>query len=400
MEITMTRGNVAPGFEPVRNAFEANLLSGKELGAACAVFWRGEKVVDLWGGKKKENSNADWEENTTVLMFSTTKGMAAVAMAKAHSQGLFDYEKPVAEYWPEFAQNGKEAITVRQLIGHQAGLAAIKERLTPEILGDLDALGEILARQKPEWVPGEHQGYHGISLGWYEGELLRRVDPKKRTLGRYFAEEVAGPLGVEFYIGLPDDFDRGRMARIKGFKLASMIFHMGTMPPMFLLSLFNPFSLALRSLTNPKLSSPAGFDTPTYWPLEIPAATGVGEVRAVAKIYGDLAVGGKKLGIKSETLKEIIKTPQPPKKGRYDLVLKTDTCFSLGFFRPFPELPFGSSEKAFGSPGAGGSFGFADPDKNLGFAYAPNKMGVHLFDDPREVACRKAVYDCINRLES
>ncbi len=180
MENTIVKGTVAPGFEGVRKAFEQNLITGNDTGAACAAYWKGEKVVDLWGGKKALGSEEPWEENTVVMMYSTTKGMAATAMAVAHSQGLFEYDKPVSKYWPEFAQNGKDAITIRQLLGHQAGLSAIKEELTPEIIGDLDTLSDILARQTPEWTPGDHSGYHAISLGWYEGELIRRVDPKHR----------------------------------------------------------------------------------------------------------------------------------------------------------------------------------------------------------------------------
>jgi CubicO group peptidase (beta-lactamase class C family) len=382
----------------VREAFAENILSGEDTGAACAAYWKGEKVADLWGGIKALGSEEVWKENTVVLMFSATKGMAAVAMAVAHSQGLFEYDETVAEYWPEFAQKGKEHITVRQLLGHQAGLAAIKEGLTPDILGDLDALAEILARQSPEWTPGDRHGYHSNSLGWYEGELLRRVDPEHRTLGRFFADEVAKPCDAEFHIGLPDDFDRARLARVHLSKPASMMSFLRSVPPKFLLSMLNPWSLTMRSMVkNPKLSSFAALDSPTFWPLEIPASAGIGEVRGVARIYGDLATGGKTLGIKSNTMAELLKAPAPPRKGRYDLVLKTETCFSLGFLRPFPVAPFGSNEKAFGCPGVGGSFGFADPDLELGYAWAPNKLGVNLFDDPRELACRNAVYEAIRK---
>jgi len=397
MEKTIVKGTVAPGFEGVRDAFEKNLISGNDTGAACAAYWKGEKVVDIWGGKKALGSEEPWEENTVVIMFSTTKGMVATAVAVAHSQGLFEYDKPVSEYWPEFAQNGKEAITIRQLLGHQAGLAAIKENLTPEIIGDLDALSDILARQTPEWTPGDRSGYHAISLGWYEGELLRRVDPKNRTIGQFFADEVAKPCGAEFYIGLPDDFDHNRIARVYLSKPTSFTSFIRSMPIKFVLSMLNPFSLMARTFNNPKLSGFAEVDSPVFWPLELPSMNGIGETRGVAKIYSDLAAGGKKLGLKPNTMAEIIKAPVPPKKGTYDLVLKTEICFSLGYTRPFSGLSFGSNEKAFGCYGAGGSFGFADPDLELGYAWAPNKLGVQLFDDPREVACRKAVYDAIWR---
>ena len=398
MERAIVKGNVAPGFEGVREAFEKNLSNGYDTGAACAAYWKGEKVVDIWGGKKALESEEPWEENTVVIMYSTTKGMAATAMAVAHSQGLFDYDEPVSEYWPEFAQKGKEAITIRQLLGHQAGLAAINEDLTTDIIGDLDALSDILARQTPEWIPGDRSGYHAISLGWYEGELIRRVDPKNRTIGQFFADEVAKPCGAEFYIGLPDDFDQKRIARVYLSKPNSFTSFIRSWPLKVVLSMLNPYSLFVRTFNNPKLPAFTNVDSPIFWPLELPSMNGIGEARGVAKIYSDLATGGKKLGLKPNTMTELIKAPVPPRKGTYDLVLKREISFSLGYFRPFPGFPFGLNGKAFGAPGAGGSFGFADPDLELGYAWAPNKMGFQLFPDPREVAYRKAVYDSIQRL--
>lgn len=395
MEQTTVDGSVAPGFEGVREAFSENLINGIDTGAACAVYWKGKKVVDLWGGKRALGSEDSWEEDSVVIMFSTTKGMAATAMAVAHSQGLFEYDKPVSEYWPEFAQNGKEAITIRQLLGHQAGLAAIKEDLTPELIGDLDALSDILARQTPEWTPGDRSGYHAISLGWYEGALIRRVDPKNRTMGRFFADEVAKPCGAEFYIGLPVDFDQKRISRVYLSKPTSLSSFIRSMPMRFALSMLIPHSLVVRAFNNPKLSGFADVDSPVFWPLELPSMNGIGEARGVAKIYSDLATGGKKLGLKPNTMAEIVRAPVPPRKGTFDLVTKTEMSFSLGYARPCPSFPFGSNEKAFGHPGAGGSFGFADYDLELGYAWAPNKLGIQLHSDPREAACRNAVYAAI-----
>jgi CubicO group peptidase (beta-lactamase class C family) len=180
----MIGGVVAPGFEPVRAEFEANFSRRGELGAACAAYHRGALIVDLWGGYRDFSRGERWEEDTLVLVYSTSKGLAAITVAMAHSRGWLDFDAPVALYWPEFAQNGKERVTVRQLLAHQAGLCAIDERLTADRLGDLDGLAEVLARQRPAWEPGTRQGYHALSLGWYEGELIRRVDPQHRSLGR------------------------------------------------------------------------------------------------------------------------------------------------------------------------------------------------------------------------
>src|SRR5687768_16649831 len=201
----MIGGSVAHGFEAVRHVFERNLSSGRELGAACAAYVGGEKVVDLWGGVRDARSGARWDEDTLVLVYSTSKGLAAMTLAMLHSRGLLDYGERVAAYWPEFAQNGKERVTVRQLLAHEAGLPVVDEPLDPELIGDFDRLADVIARQRPLWTPGQRHGYHGISIGWYMGELVRRVDPEHRTLGRFFADEIAGPLELDAYFGLPED---------------------------------------------------------------------------------------------------------------------------------------------------------------------------------------------------
>src|SRR5436190_2757826 len=226
----MISGSVAPGFEDVQEEFRRNFVDRGELGAAVAAYVGGEKVVDLWGGYRDDHRQERWEEDTLVLVYSTSKGMSAIAVALANSRGLIDYDERVATYWPEFAQNGKGSITVRQLLAHQAGLSGLDARLTARVLADLDGLAEALAAQEPAWRPGTRQGYHALTIGWYEGELIRRVDPQHRSLGRFFADEVAAPLGLEFYIGLPSDVDPSRVARIKGASIRSMLSHFGAMP--------------------------------------------------------------------------------------------------------------------------------------------------------------------------
>ncbi|MGE5617524.1 MAG: serine hydrolase domain-containing protein [Candidatus Woesearchaeota archaeon] len=175
----------------------------RELGGACAAFVGGEKVVDLWGGARDARDGSPWEEDTLVLVYSTSKGLAAMTLALAHSRGWLDYEERVTTYWPEFGQAGKDRVTVRQLLGHEAGLPVIDAPLDPRVLADFDRLGEAIERQRPVWEPGSRHGYHGVSLGWYMGELVRRVDPAKRTLGRFFAEEIAAPLGCPWTVLSP-----------------------------------------------------------------------------------------------------------------------------------------------------------------------------------------------------
>jgi CubicO group peptidase (beta-lactamase class C family) len=391
-------GSVAPGFEEVETEFRKNFRDQDELGAACAVYHGGEKVVDLWGGYRDLERSEPWQEDTLVLVYSTTKGLAGMAVAVAHSRGLLDYDERVSSYWPEFAQGGKENITVRQLLSHQAGLSGLDKPLNLETIADPNALAATIARQKPAWEPGTRHGYHGISLGWYEGELIRRVDAQHRSLGRFFHEEIAQTLGLEFYIGLPSSVPASRIAEIKAYRPARMLLHMNTMPPGMVLALMNPRSLTSRSLNQIKgkgIRGPADLNRPEIWALEMPALGGVGQVRSIAKAYGEFARGGRELGITEETLDALIRPAVAPSQGIRDMVLHVDTTFSLGFIKPFPDFSFGTSEKAYGTPGFGISFGFADPDAQVGFAYAPNRMGFHNWDDPREKALRDALIRCL-----
>jgi len=212
-QITL-KGQVSPGFEAVRDAFAENFASRHEVGAACCAYVRGEKVVDLWGGVRSAQTGERWESDTMVIVYSATKGLAAMAIAVAHSRGWLDYDERVTTYWPEFAQHGKESITVRQLLGHQAGLFALDEPIDRALVADLDRLADVLARQKPAWQPGTRLAYHAITLGFYEGELLRRVDPWHRTLGEFFQDEIASPLGLDAYIRLPESIPNSRLATI------------------------------------------------------------------------------------------------------------------------------------------------------------------------------------------
>ena len=179
--MTTIHGQVSPGFEGVHDAFADNFAHRGELGGACCASYHGQKVVDLWGGIRNKATGEPWHHDTMVIVYSATKGLAAMAMALAHSRGWLDYDRTVASYWPEFAQNGKQAITVRQLLAHQAGLFALDVPVTREVVADLDRLAVVLARQVPAWPPGERQAYHGITLGLYESELLRRIDPRRRA---------------------------------------------------------------------------------------------------------------------------------------------------------------------------------------------------------------------------
>jgi CubicO group peptidase (beta-lactamase class C family) len=390
----LIKGDVDEGLGRVADVFRANFTQRHEIGAACAVYQDGRKVVDLWGGYRNGIERSPWEEDTIVPVASTSKGMAAMAVAVAHSRGLIDFDSTVASYWPEFAANGKEAVTVRQLLSHQAGLSVIDTPLDLETLSDLDRVAEIIGAQVPAWEPGTRQGYHGISLGWYEGELIRRVDSRRRSLGKFFADEVAGPLGLEFYIGLPDDVADERRAVFHAYKPAEMLLHLHEFPARFVMGFLNPRSITYKTFGNPRiLGLLDNYNRRDVLRIEIPAANGVGKARSIAAAYGEFATGGHRLGIAEPTLRALKEPAVAPSGGRQDVVLGIESLFSLGYVKPFPRFRFGTDAgQAFGTPGGGGSFGFADPDLGLGFAYVMNRTGFRLYDDPREIALRDAVY--------
>jgi CubicO group peptidase (beta-lactamase class C family) len=390
------QGHVSPGFEAVREAFAENFVRRRELGGACCAFHGGEKVVDLWGGIRNKDTDEPWEPDTMVVVHSATKGLAAMTLAIAHSRGWLDYEERVCTYWPEFAQQGKERITVRQLLAHQAGLFAIGEPVDRSTVADLDHLAVVLARQKPAWEPGTRQAYHGLSLGFYEGELLRRVDPRNRSLGEFFQDEVASRLGEDVYIRLPEAIRNSRLATLAPPSLIEILRGFGLR---FAFVAMNPLSNIHRALNvNPGTGIYQDAQRIYARNLEVPSGGGVGTARAIAHAYGVFATGGRELGLRQETLDLLAAPAISPERGFYDECMKTSGVqFSLGFMKPSSVWRFGSAG-SFGSPGAGGSLGFADPTAGVGYAYVTSQMGTWLTGDPREVALRNALYSAIPAL--
>ena len=379
-------GHVSPGFESVREAFAENFAQRGELGGACSAYYRGEKVVDLWGGIRNKQTGDPWERDTMVIVYSATKGLAAMTLAMAHSRGWLDYEERVSTYWPEFAQNGKERITVRQLLAHQAGLFTLDEEVDRNIVADLDRLAVILARQRPAWEPGTRQAYHAITLGYYESELLRRIDPRHRSVGQFFQDEIASPFGLDAYIRLPETIPNSRLATITRPDWIEMLLGF---PLRFTLETLNRRSKIVRALRGSELPH----DEPQIYArnFEVPSGGAVGTARAIAQAYGVFAAGGRALGLRPQTLDLLAAPALPPACGFYDECLKADVQFSLGFMKPSLTWPFGTA-RSFGSPGAGGSLGFADPATRVGYAYVTSQMGTWLTGDPRDVALRDALY--------
>lgn len=384
------QGRVSAGFEPVRAAFADNFSRRHELGGACCVYHRGVKVVDLWGGLRNEATGEPWQEDTMVLVYSTTKGLAAMTLALAHSRGWLDYEQRVAHYWPEFAQAGKERITVRQLLAHQAGLYAFAEQADKSLVADLDRLAVVLARQQPAWEPGTRQAYHAISLGYYEGELLRRIDPQHRSLGQFFQDEIATPLGLDFYIRLPESVPDSRLATLSRPGFLAML---RGFPLRLLLEVWNPRSNIVRALAGSMLAHDAQRIYARNF--EVPAGGGVGTARAIARAYSVFATGGQELALRPATLQALVAPAVPPARGFYDECMRGDGVhFSLGFMKHCPIWSFGRPG-SYGMPGTGGSLGFADPQAGIGYGYVTSRVGTSVTGDPRELALRDAVYACL-----
>jgi len=387
-----------PGFEPVRDAFERNFEQLGELGGACCVYHRGEKVVDLWGGICNKLTGEPWERDTMVVIHSATKGLSAMTLAMAHSRGWLDYDERVATYWPEFAQGGKEPTTVRQLLAHQAGLFAFDEAVDRDTVADPDRLARVMERARPAWPPGQRQAYHGLTLGFYEGELLRRIDPRHRTLGRFFHEEIATRLGESAYVRLPEEIPNSRLAVLQSPGTIEML--TAFRPLRLMVEGLNPHSNISRALmVNPGTNVYLDHDRIYARNLEVPAGGGVSTARALAHAYGVFADDGRELGLKPETLRLLAADAVPPSHGFYDECLKGEVRFSLGFMKPCANLNFGGPH-SFGSPGTGGALGFADPDAGIGYGYVTSRMGLKFAGDPRDIALRDALYGVLDQVRA
>jgi CubicO group peptidase (beta-lactamase class C family) len=377
-------------FEPVRRAFAENFATRDEIGAAVAVTLHNQPVVDLWGGSADLEKTRPWQRDTIVNVYSTTKAMTAICALRLVDQGKLDLDAPVARYWPEFAQAGKADLPVRWLLSHRSGLAAIAREMPPEALYEWDTLAAALAEQAPWWTPGEHHGYHAVTFGWLVGEVVRRITGK--SLGTFFREEVAEPLGVDFHIGLLDEL-HGRVADMSALPLDAPVEDGSVNLAAVILA--DPASVTARAFINP-WSLLLGPNTAEWRRAEIPGANGHGNARALARIYGALASGGVVDGHRLLSPAAIESAATEQSFGP-DLVLQVSTRFGLGFMLPQPEqtdMRFGTAPGAFGHPGAGGSFAFADPASGIGFAYVMNRMGPHILLDPRAIALLEAAQAC------
>jgi CubicO group peptidase (beta-lactamase class C family) len=377
-------GTCDPRFARVREAFAENLEQRNEYGAAVAVTVGGRAVVDLWGGYADKARTRRWTRDTLANVFSTTKGLTAICAHRLAGQGKLELDAPVARYWPEFAQNGKEHITVRQLLNHSAGLPAIRQRLKAESYYDWNYMVGLLAAEQPFWTPGAKHGYHAITFGWLVGEVIRRIAGK--SIGAYFRDELARPLGLDCHIGL-NAADDERCAEIRQ-----------APPPapgefnLFEYATKNRDSLTAKVFLNPSNGLSSEVVNSRAWRgAEIPAANGHTTARALARLYGALACGGAVDGMRAMAPEAIANCYHEEFYGT-DEVLKITTRFSNGFMLTQPNAQWGPNAHVFGHPGAGGSLGFADPEAQVGFGYTMNKMGSGIIVDPRARALFDAVY--------
>lgn len=387
MDANEVKGTCAPRFAAVRRAFEEQLRSGREVGASVAVTVDGDPVVDLWGGWADQGRSIPWERDTLVNLYSTTKGMTAMCAHRLVDEGRLELDAPVARYWPEFAGAGKADVPVRWLLCHRGGLPAVRRPLPGEALYSWEAMTAALAAQEPWWTPGTRHGYHAVTFGWLVGEVVRRIDG--RSLGRYFREEIAQPLGIDFHVGI-EDGEHGRIAEMGALSQEPSTNGSGVLEAI----LSDPQGMTALAFLNPPALA-LGVNHAEWRRAEIPGANGHGNARALARLYGVLARGGHQDGVHLLSPEAIARCHAEQSHGE-DLVLRIPTRFGLGFMLPQRGVPggsFGPSPRAFGHPGAGGSLGFADPERGVGFGYAMNRMGPNLLVDPRPGALIDALYE-------
>lgn len=370
-------------FSKVREAFEANFVERGDVGASIAVTLHGEPVVDLWGGDAVAGKRP-WERDTLVNVWSTTKGMAALCAHILIDRGQLDLDAPVARYWPEFAAAGKEKVLVRWVLSHRAGLCGLTTPTVAADYEDWDKICGLLAAQAPIVEPGTQSGYHAITFGFLVGELVRRISGK--SLGRFFADEVAGPLGADVHIGLPVS-EQHRCADLTEVQMSAQM--AADMAAMFA----QATPIALAALTNPLLS-PLDANTSGWRAAEIPAANGQATARGLARAYAALANGGAVDGVRVlskagvERMREVQVTNP-------DLVLLLPVSWGLGYIVSGNLSAYGPNPRSFGHDGWGGSFACADPENGVSVAWAMNRMGGVLNGDPRKLAIIEAVYSSI-----
>ena len=374
--VPQIHGRCQPRFAGLTDALATNFRDHGEVGAALVVTLEGRTVVDVWAGWADRARSRPWRRDTLVDVFSVAKPMAALCLLMLVERRQVDLEAPVARYWPEFAAAHKEAVTVEMLLGHRAGLPAVRRALPPLAMYDWELMTSALAAEKPWWEPGRHHGYHVNTFGFLIGELVRRVSGE--TIGAFFRETIALPLAADFHFGLAADQDR----RVADFLFPDSASDFGArMPRLLRCAYLNP----------PGLSGLGTVNTRAWRAAEMPSTNGHATARAVARIYSALAAGGAVDGIRLLRAETLDRATREVSCG-HDEVLNRPSRFGLGFQLTQPERPLGPGPRSFGHFGAGGSLAFADPDHALAFAYTPNQGDGPRWQNPRNRGLIAALY--------
>jgi len=369
-------GVCPPKFEPLRQAFAANFSAGEELGARFCLAENGHVIVDLWGGFADRARTRAFDEVTLTSIFSTAKIVAGLMIARLVDQGRLDYGQTVASVWPEFAAAGKQAITVEQVLSHQAGLSGFSEEIDPAIWFDWDAVCEKLAAMAPLWPPGSASGYHPVTFGYLAGEIFRRVDG--RTLGLAIREDLSEPLGLSLWIGLPDEEHHRRADIVKPREMPR----------------FGDLNDAIRSAFLTRWALPGAQRPGALTHTEILSANAYSDAASLARLLAVLACDGELAGVRVLDPGMAARMAAPRITGR-DLVLPFDLSWGAACLRNEPIGVYGPGKQTVGHSGWGGACAFADPERRLSGAYVMNRQSAHLIGDPRSVRLIEAAYGCL-----
>ncbi|OIK07397.1 serine hydrolase domain-containing protein [Streptomyces monashensis] len=380
-------GAVAEGFEPVREAFAANFALLGERGAAVAVYRDGHKVVDLWAGAKDVDGTADgpaWERGTAQIVRSATKGVAAAALLLLHQRGELDLDAPVGAYWPEYKAAGKEHTLVRHLLAHRAGIPALDRPLTPAEAADPDLGAAAVAAQPPVWEPGTDHGYHAQTYSWLAGELIRRVTG--RPVGDWIADEIAGPVGADLWLGLPES-EHARVGCVGPVEAPETAGTLKTRPKRAVAEAYaDPDSLTRRAFA--AITPLPDENDPAYRAAALPASNGIATADGLARVYasliGDVDGGTRLFTARTTELARAEQSAGP------DRVLVVGTRFGLGYMLHGSASPL-LAPGSFGHPGRGGALAFADPESGISFGYVTNGFRTSVTADPRAQALVRAL---------
>ncbi|KAJ8049436.1 Beta-lactamase domain-containing protein 2 [Holothuria leucospilota] len=401
-------GTVSPGFEEVIEVFRQNFeyeWDNREAGSAFSVYHEGEKIIDLWAGYADIEAKRLWKQDTLTIIFSTTKGIAALCIAMLADRGLLGFQKPVAYYWPEFAQKGKEHITIEQLLAHEAGLYVTDEPFTFDLLRNHKSLDKALAEATLKWEPGTKRGYHGLTIGPYIDALVRRIDPKNQTVGQFFYQEVSKPFDIDAYVGLPPQLyhrvGRNVLVSSRWRDIAYAVWNFPFTRNSMIAKIFGSRILKEYTENFGEITQVSQlynrFIDPDILQIEISSVTGMATARGVAKMFGILANGGKhenKTLLSKGIIDEYVNDNVPPAPDYllYGHLMRWKYAMDI--------IPQGENAgNMFGAPGYGGQVGYADPNYNLGYGFVSRydaPMGLQM-NDPRFQRLRESVVKAVKK---